>query len=362
MKKDKKLNNTEPEENTASLQASPEETAADEGKLLVIKDERLSFFTPAGEVKALNGVSFSMEEGEVLGIVGESGSGKSVTAYSIMGLTAHPGKLIGGTIYFNGHRVDAMTEKELRKMRGNEVSIIFQDPMTSLNPVYTIGNQIEEVIKLHTDKSPAEATARARELLELVGINEPDKRLKQYPHELSGGMRQRVMIAIALACEPKLLIADEPTTALDVTIQAQILELMQELREKLGMSIIMITHDLGVVASMCEKIAVMYAGYIVEYGTTDEIFYEPKHEYTKGLINSIPKLNAEEVERLVPIEGQPVDLMNPPAGCPFAPRCASCMKICLREMPPKTEFGETHYCHCWLHQKEALAKGGGSDE
>ena len=331
-------------------------------KLLEIKDERLSFFTPAGEVKALNGVSFSMEEGEVLGIVGESGSGKSVTAYSIMGLTAYPGRLVSGTIRFNGHKIDEMTEKEFRKIRGNEVSIIFQDPMTSLNPVYTIGNQITEVIKLHTDKTSAEAHARAKELLELVGINEPEKRLKQYPHELSGGMRQRVMIAIALACEPKLLIADEPTTALDVTIQAQILELMQELRKKLGMSIIMITHDLGVVASMCEKIAVMYAGHIVEYGTADEIFYEPKHEYTKGLIKSIPKLNVEKTERLVPIEGQPVDLLNPPAGCPFAPRCANCMKICLHEMPPKTELSDTHYSHCWLLQKDEYTKGEESCE
>lgn len=331
-------------------------------KLLEIKDEKLSFFTPAGEVKALNGVSFSMNEGEVLGIVGESGSGKSVTAYSIMGLTAYPGKLIGGTIYFNGHQIEKMSEKEMRKIRGNEVSIIFQDPMTSLNPVYTIGNQITEVIRLHTGKSKKEAYDRAKKLLELVGINEPTKRLKQYPHELSGGMRQRVMIAIALACEPKLLIADEPTTALDVTIQAQILELMQELRQKLGMSIIMITHDLGVVASMCERIAVMYAGHIVEYGTADEIFYEPKHEYTKGLINSIPKLSAQEIERLVPIEGQPVDLLNPPAGCPFAPRCANCMKICLREMPPKTELSDTHYSHCWLLQKEEFEKGETSCE
>ena len=298
----------------------------------------------------------------MLGIVGESGSGKSVTAYSIMGLTAYPGKLIGGTIYFNGHQIEKMSEKEMRKIRGNEVSIIFQDPMTSLNPVYTIGNQITEVIRLHTGKGKKEAYDRAKELLELVGINEPTKRLKQYPHELSGGMRQRVMIAIALACEPKLLIADEPTTALDVTIQAQILELMQELRQKLGMSIIMITHDLGVVASMCERIAVMYAGHIVEYGTADEIFYEPKHEYTKGLINSIPKLSAQEIERLVPIEGQPVDLLNPPAGCPFAPRCANCMKICLREMPPKTELSDTHYSHCWLLQKEEFEKGETSCE
>ncbi len=331
-------------------------------KILEIKDERLSFFTPAGEVKALNGVSLTMEEGEVLGIVGESGSGKSVTAYSIMGLTTYPGRIVGGTIWFNGHQVEKMTEKEFRKIRGNEVSIIFQDPMTSLNPVYTIGNQIVEVILQHTDKTRAEARERALELLTIVGINEPEKRIKQYPHELSGGMRQRVMIAIALACEPKLLIADEPTTALDVTIQAQILELMEELRQKLGMSIIMITHDLGVVASMCEKIAVMYAGHIVEYGTTDEIFYQPAHEYTLGLIESIPRLDAETKEKLVPIEGQPVDLLNPPAGCPFAPRCRRCMKICLTKMPPQTHLSDTHYTCCWLRQKEEFEKAGGAHE
>ena len=279
-------------------------------KILDIKDERLSFFTPAGEVKALNGVSFTMNQGDVLGVVGESGSGKSVTAYSVMGLTAYPGKLVGGKVWFNGHEIENMKEKDFRKIRGNEVSIIFQDPMTSLNPVYTIGNQIVEVIRLHTDKNKADAWARAKELLELVGINEPEKRLKQYPHELSGGMRQRVMIAIALACEPKLLIADEPTTALDVTIQAQILELMQ-----------------------------------------------PGHEYTKGLINSIPKLNTAEHERLVPIEGTPVDLLNPPAGCPFAPRCKNCMKICLSKMPPRTELSDTHYTYCWLQQKAAFEKG-----
>ena len=325
--------------------------------LVDIKNERLSFFTPAGEVKVLNDVSIHLKEGEVLGIVGESGSGKSVTAYSLMGLTAHPGKLIGGTLQFNGHEIEEMGEKEMRKIRGKEISIIFQDPMTSLNPVYTIGNQITEVIRLHTDKDKKQAYARAKELLELVGINEPEKRLKQYPHELSGGMRQRVMIAIALACEPKLLIADEPTTALDVTIQAQILELMMELKDKLGMAIIMITHDLGVVASMCDRIAVMYAGRIVEYGTTDDIFYRPHHMYTKGLIRSIPRLDTKEHERLVPIEGTPVDLLNPPAGCPFAPRCEACMKICLREMPPVTQFDDVHYTQCWLNQKEAMEKG-----
>ncbi len=319
--------------------------------LVEIKDERLSFFTPAGEVKALNGVSFHLNEGEILGIVGESGSGKSVTSYSLMGLTAYPGRLVGGDLYFNGHHINEMSETDFQKMRGNEVSIIFQDPMTSLNPVYTVGNQIMEVIKLHTNKTKTEAYERAKELLTLVGINEPEKRLKQYPHELSGGMRQRVMIAIALACEPKLLIADEPTTALDVTIQAQILELMMELKEKLGMAIIMITHDLGIVAATCEKIAVMYAGHIVEYGTTDDIFYRPKHEYTKGLIKSIPRMDAEDHERLVPIEGTPVDMLNPPKGCPFASRCDSCMKICLRQMPPVTHFDDVHYTQCWLNQK-----------
>lgn len=302
-----------------------------------------------------------MNEGEVLGIVGESGSGKSVTAYSIMGLTAYPGKLIGGTIYFNGHQIEKMSEKKCAKsgQRGlDNLPGSHDEPQPCLYYRQSDNRGYPPAY----GQEQKEAYDRAKELLELVGINEPTKRLKQYPHELSGGMRQRVMIAIALACEPKLLIADEPTTALDVTIQAQILELMQELRQKLGMSIIMITHDLGVVASMCERIAVMYAGHIVEYGTADEIFYEPKHEYTKGLINSIPKLSAQEIERLVPIEGQPVDLLNPPAGCPFAPRCANCMKICLREMPPKTELSDTHYSHCWLLQKEEFEKGETSCE
>jgi oligopeptide transport system ATP-binding protein len=330
--------------------------------LLNIENERLSFFTDAGEVKALNDISIQMNDGDVLGIVGESGSGKSVTAYSIMGLTDRAGKLMGGTIEFNGHEIHEMTEKEMQKIRGNEVSIIFQDPMTSLNPVYTIGNQIREVIMLHTDKNKKDAQKRAIELLTLVGINEPERRLKQYPHELSGGMRQRVMIAIALACEPKLLIADEPTTALDVTIQAQILELMMELKEKIGMSIIMITHDLGIVASICEKIAVMYAGKIVEYGTVDDIFYNPKHEYTKGLLNSIPILTEKEHKRLVPIEGTPVDLLNPPKGCPFAPRCNSCMKVCINHMPEYTQINDNHYSACWLLQRDNFVQGGDKDE
>jgi len=320
--------------------------------LLEIKNEYLSFFTPAGEVKAINDVSLTMENGEILGIVGESGSGKSVTAYSVIGLVAEPGKIVGGGVSFDGRVIHNLPEKEMRKLRGNEISMIFQDPMTSLNPVYTIGNQICEVILLHTDSTKEEAKAKAIALLAEVGINEPERRLKQYPHELSGGMRQRVMIAIALACEPKLLIADEPTTALDVTIQAQILELMKELQKKLGMSIIVITHDLGIVASMCKKIAVMYAGSIVEFGTARDIFYHPTHEYTKGLLNSIPMIGATERERLNPIPGGPVDMLNLPAGCPFAPRCESCMKICLKQMPPVTHMSDVHYSACWLTQKE----------
>ena len=335
----------------------------DNNYLVDIQHERLSFFTPAGEVKALNDVSIHLKEGEVLGIVGESGSGKSVTAYSLMGLTAYPGKLIGGELHFNGHEVEKMTEKDFSKMRGKEVSIIFQDPLTSLNPVYTIGNQIMEVIRLHTDADKKKAYARAVELLSLVGINEPEKRMKQYPHELSGGMRQRVMIAIALACEPKLLIADEPTTALDVTIQAQILELMMELKDKLGMAIIMITHDLGIVASMCDRIAVMYAGRIVETGTCDEIFYHPKHEYTKGLLRSIP--NVDKIgEKLIPIPGTPINLLNMPKGCAFCPRCENAMKICIEEVPQEMQMPDGHYASCWLNVKEAMEakQGGGKHE
>ena len=329
--------------------------------LVDIQNLHLSFFTPAGEVKALNDVTIFMDEGEVLGIVGESGSGKSVTASAIMGITADPGRIVSGTVLFNGHNIGELSEKELRGIRGKEVSMIFQDPMTSLNPVYTIGNQIEESILLHTEKTKAEARERAIELLRLVGINEPEKRIKQYPHELSGGMRQRVMIAIALACEPKLLIADEPTTALDVTIQAQILELIMELKEKLGMAVILITHDLGIVSSTCDRIAVMYAGKVIECGTTDDIFYNPQHEYTKGLLRSVPNLFEEEATRLIAIEGTPVDMLNPPAGCPFAPRCPKCMKICLREMPPYHEFTDIHYSACWLTQKAEMESGKEAD-
>ena len=328
--------------------------------LLELKNLKTFFATKRGTVKAVNGVSYSLDAGKVLGVVGESGSGKSVSAMSILRLLDGNGYIDSGEILFNGVDLTKLSMNEMYKIRGNEISVIFQEPMTSLNPVFRIGAQIDEVIALHEGegKTKEDIKKRTIEMLEMVGIANSEGVYAMYPHELSGGMRQRVMIAMALACNPKIIIADEPTTALDVTIQAQILELMNDLRHKLGMSIIMITHDLGVVAQMCEKIAVMYAGHIVEYGTTDEIFYNPQHEYTKGLINSIPKLNAEEKERLVPIEGQPVDLLNPPAGCPFAPRCKSCMKVCLNKMPPRTELSDTHYTYCWLRQKEEFEKGG----
>ena len=318
----------------------------DNNYLVDIQHERLSFFTPAGEVKALNDVSIHLKEGEVLGIVGESGSGKSVTAYSLMGLTAYPGKLIGGELHFNGHEVEKMTEKDFSKMRGKEVSIIFQDPLTSLNPVYTIGNQIMEVIRLHTDADKKKAYARAVELLSLVGINEPEKRMKQYPHEFSGGMRQRVMIAMALACDPDILIADEPTTALDVTIQAQIIELMQEMQEKNGNAIIMITHDLGVVADMADKIMVMYAGRPVEFGTAEEIFYESRHPYTWGLIRSIPEQAIDEKKPLTPIHGNPPSLMNLPEGCVFSPRCPYATDKCRKQRPERVVTESGHYSAC----------------
>ena len=330
--------------------------------ILKIRDLDVSFFTQQGEVRAVNKVSYDLRDGEVMGIVGESGSGKSVSAYAMMGLIPEPGRIKNGTIEFDGKPIHEMTERELQKIRGNDISIIFQDPMTSLNPVFSIGNQIMEVLLLHTNLDKRQAKLRAIELLELVGVNEPARRLRQYPHEFSGGMRQRVMIAIALACEPKLLIADEPTTALDVTIQAQILELMNDLKDKLGMSIILITHDLGVVADMCENIIVMYAGMVLERGTAEDIFYRPSHPYTIGLLQSVPNLEAEDHVKLVPIEGSPVDSLNLPAGCPFAPRCEHCMKICLREMPEFSSLSDTHQSACWLITKAGLENGPESGE
>lgn len=327
--------------------------------LLQVKDLHTSFFTDSGEVKAVNGVSFNLEAGKTLGIVGESGSGKSVTAYSIMQILADTGKIISGEVLYKGEDITKWNKKQMQGFRGKKCSIIFQDPMTSLNPVFTIGNQLMEAILLHTDRNKEQARERAIEMLTLVGVNEPEKRLKQYPHELSGGMRQRVMIAMALACEPDILIADEPTTALDVTIQAQILELMQELQKKMGMAIIMVTHDLGVIADMCDEIIVMYGGRVCERGTADAIFYDPRHEYTKGLLRSIPSVSRMK-ERLVPIGGTPINLLNMPKGCAFCARCDKAMKICLDTVPEELRVGETHLASCWMNVKAQYeAENGG---
>ena len=325
--------------------------------LLSVQDLHTSFFTDAGEVQAVNGVSFNLDEGEILGIVGESGSGKSVTAYSIMRILADAGKIVGGKILYKGQDLAQFSEKEMQNFRGKCCSIIFQDPMTSLNPVFTIGSQMKEAVVLHTEKRGKEADDRVVELLELVGINEPRRRVKQYPFELSGGMRQRVMIAMALACEPDILIADEPTTALDVTIQAQILELMQELQKKLGMAVPLVTHDLGVIADMCDNIVVMYGGRICERGTAHEIFYNPKHEYTKGLLRSIPNVNNMK-KKLVPISGTPINMLNMPKGCAFCARCDEAMKICLTEVPEEVWINENHKAACWMNIRDAVREEG----
>ncbi|MDD6800615.1 MAG: ABC transporter ATP-binding protein [Firmicutes bacterium] len=324
--------------------------------LLEVKDLHTSFFTDAGEVKAVNGISFFLDAGKVLGIVGESGSGKSVTAYSIMQILASTGKVVSGSIKFNGTELIGSGESVMKNIRGNKISIIFQDPMTSLNPTYTVGHQLMEAIMLHTDRTRKQAKERAVEMLRLVNVNEPEKRINQYPHELSGGMRQRVMIAMALACEPDILIADEPTTALDVTIQAQILELMAKLQKEFGMAIIMITHDLGVVAQMCDEVIVMYAGSICEQGTADEIFYNPRHEYTKGLMRSIPSAK-NAGQKLKPIAGTPIDLLNMPKGCPFAPRCEAALKICLEHPAKSMQINDCHRAGCWINIRDAIENG-----
>ena len=327
--------------------------------ILSVQNLHTSFHTDKGEVKAVNGVTFNLEKGKILGIVGESGSGKSVTAYSIMRILEKNGRITEGKILYKGQDIAEFSEKQMREFRGKCCSIIFQDPMTSLNPVFTVGNQLKEAIELHTDRKGKEAEARAIEMLTLVGVNEPEKRVKQYPYELSGGMRQRVMIAMALACEPDILIADEPTTALDVTIQAQILELMQSLQKKLGMAIIMVTHDLGVIADMCDEIIVMYGGRVCERGTAEDIFHRPHHEYTKGLLRSIP--NVDRIgEKLIPIPGTPINLLNMPKGCAFCPRCEEAMKICIEEQPPEMQMPDGHFASCWLNVKAAMEeeKGG----
>ena len=317
-------------------------------RLLEVKNLTTNFHIGVGCVQAVRNVSFHLDAGESLGIVGESGSGKSVTMMSIMGLLPDYADVTADSIRFNDREMTKMSVGEFRKVRGNEIGMIFQDPMTSLNPLYTVENQIAEPLRIHRGMNKAEARAAALELLRRVEIPNPETRLKQYPHELSGGMRQRVMIAAAIACQPKLVIADEPTTALDVTIQAQVLDLLNHLKESSNASIIMITHDLGVIASMCSRILVMYGGIICEQGTVREIFYEPRHPYTWGLLRSIPKMTERKDEKLIPINGTPPDMLCPPKGCPFAPRCPYAMPVCRKYLAPNTVLGETHSCACHL--------------
>lgn len=327
---------------------------AEQEKILELKNVVYSFKTYGGVVKAVRDVSFDVRKGEILGIVGESGCGKSVTAQCILRLNPEPpGFFEGGEILFKGEDVLKMSNKEIRKVRGREIGFVFQDPMTSLNPTMRVGAQIEEVFLGRTDVSKKEVTEKALEIMRLVGISDAEKRYKQYPHELSGGMKQRIMIAIALVSRPGVIICDEPTTSLDVTIEAQILDLLLELREKLGTSIIMITHDLGVIARLCDRVIVMYGGKIVEKGTVQEIFYDTGHPYTKGLMSSIARLDTKKGEKLNPIEGTPPDLFAPPVGCPFAARCEYAMDVC-HQFPAETyQFSDEHETSCWLHHEYA---------
>jgi len=322
-------------------------------KILDVKDLQVSFFTYAGEVQAVRGVTFDLKKGESLAIVGESGSGKSVTAQAVMRLIPEPpGKIKQGEVLFDGKDLTKVKNKDMQLIRGSEIGMIFQDPMTSLNPTMTVGKQITEGLIKHQNLTKEEAKKRAIEMLNLVGIPNSEERIKQYPHQFSGGMRQRVMIAIALACNPKLLIADEPTTALDVTIQAQIIDLMRDLQNKLDTSIIIITHDLGVVADIAQRVLVMYAGTVVESGNVDDIFYNPQHPYTWGLLKSVPRLDSRDHGKLIPIFGTPPDLLNPPKGCPFAPRCDYAMEVCL-QVPEETTVGPGHKVKCWLQHPMA---------
>lgn len=325
--------------------------------LLEVNNLSTSFFTENGEIKAVRNVSFNLERGRVLGIVGESGSGKSVTVYSILGLLPKNARVVSGSVNFSGEELIGASESTMEKIRGNRISIIFQDPMTSLNPTYTVGKQLTEAILLHTVKDKREARRRAIDILKTVNIADAERRMKQYPFELSGGMRQRVMIAMALATEPDILIADEPTTALDVTIQASILDLLSSLQKKMGMSIIMITHDLGVIAKTSDEVIVMYAGEIAERGSVTDIFYNPRHEYTKGLLRSVPQPNSTG-GKLFAIRGNVIDLTNIPNGCPFADRCDEAMNVCKIKNADELNLGNSHTVRCWMNQKELFLKNG----
>jgi oligopeptide transport system ATP-binding protein len=326
--------------------------------ILEVKDLQTSFLTSSGEVKAVRGVSFFVNKGESVGIVGESGSGKSVTSLSVMQLLVGTGKIIGGSVKLNGRELVGLSPKEMRSVRGKEVAMIFQDPMTSLNPLIPVGEQVGEMLWSH-DKSLSKAQREERviDLFRMVRIPEPETRLKSFPHEFSGGMRQRVMIAMALACKPDLLIADEPTTALDVSIQDQILKLMRSIQKEMGMSIMFITHDLGVVAELCSRVLVMYGGLIMEEANIYDVFENPLHPYTMGLIASIPDINQDKSKKLQPIIGSPPDMIHPPEGCPFAPRCPYACRICLHQLPPVFSAGEGHKSRCWLLAEDAPSSG-----
>ena len=321
--------------------------------LLEVKNLNTSFHIGVGTVQAVRGISFHLAQGESLGIVGESGSGKSVTMLSVTGLLPYNAEISSDSITFDSREISGLSKKEMRKLHGSEIGMIFQDPMTSLNPLFTVESQLTEPLRIHAHLSKHDAREKALALLRQVEIPNPEARLRQYPHELSGGMRQRVMIAIAIACNPKMIIADEPTTALDVTIQAQILELLEHLKRETKTSIIMITHDMGVIASMCSRILVMYGGTICEQGDVREIFYSPKHPYTWGLLNSIPKQRTNDREKLIPIKGTPPDMLMPPSGCPFSPRCRYCMPVCRKYMPPETALSDTHRVACHLLHPKA---------
>ena len=323
------------------------------GRLLEVKNLTTNFHIGVGCVQAVRNVSFHLDQGESLGVVGESGSGKSVTMLSVMGLLPEYAEIKADAIRFDGKDMLNIAPSEFRKIRGGDIGMIFQDPMTSLNPLYTVENQLTEPLRIHRGMSKAEARLAALNLLKRVEIPDPEQRLKQYPHEFSGGMRQRVMIAMAVACQPKLVIADEPTTALDVTIQAQVLDLLDQLKTATSTSTIMITHDLGVIASMCKRILVMYGGLVVEQGTAREIFYQPKHPYTWGLLHSIPRINQQKGEKLIPINGTPPDMLRPPKGCPFAPRCPYAMPVCQKYLAPETVLSGTHAVCCHLMHEKA---------
>ena len=325
-------------------------------RLLEVNDLAVSFFTYAGEVQAVRGVSWHLNRHETIALVGESGCGKSVTIQTVMGLLQSPGRVIGGSVRFEGRDMLALNAKELRQIQGNRMSMIFQDPLSYLNPTMRVGEQIAESYRLHHRVSRAEAEARVLEMMRLISFPEPERNMRAYPHQLSGGMRQRIMVAMALICNPQVLFADEPTTALDVTIQAQIIELMNSLKEKLNTAIVLITHDLGVVANMAQRIYVMYAGKIVERGSAQDIFYRPKHPYTWGLLASVPRLDAEQSRDFRYIPGTPPDLLNPPKGCPFAARCSYACRACVNDMPEETAFDtQDHRASCWLYHPGAEA-------